>query len=598
MGSEIELKFRIPPARLAALRRAVATRSAEVLPLAAVYFDTPGEHLARARVALRLRREGATWVQTLKAEGGSAIHRLEHNLVVASTRQPALDLSRHDGTAAGQVLREVLADAPNAPLSARYATEVQRTQRLLRADGARIELALDEGWITAGPHRLPICELEFELLAGTPQALLDVAGRWVDRFGLVLDVRSKSERGHRLATGMPAGRPTKARPLRLPADASPAQALAAMLANALSQTLANASVMADADLAEQVTADAEYLHQLRVGLRRLRSLLRVYGPLAPPADAALAPALGALFGQLGAARDRDAMAEWLWPALHAADAPWVPDAASGQVSTAPQDRASETVANPAAKTANETATATADSPAAATATAEGTAPARAAVVAEALGDGVDLGALLRAPATQRLWLSALAASQPSTAAAAVATPAGAAPAPALPEREEGQKSPKFQKRVKSQKGVKSHNGHKGHDGRDGEALRDLLRAPLHQLLRQVQRDAAGFDTLDDAARHRLRRRIKRLRYAADAVASLWPAKPVERTLRALARAQEPLGAYNDTVVALALMRGLAAQEGRAWFAVGWLTARREALAGPCAKALTLLSQTRGFWRRR
>ena len=576
MGSEIELKFRIPPARLAALRRAVATRSAEVLPLAAVYFDTPGEHLARARVALRLRREGATWVQTLKAEGGSAMHRLEHNIVVASTRQPALDLSCHDGTAAGQVLREVLADARNAPLSARYATEVQRTQRLLRADGARIELALDEGWITAGPHRLPICELEFELLAGTPQALLDVAGRWVDRFGLVLDVRSKSERGHRLAAGMPAGRPTKARPLRLPADASPAQALAAMLANALGQALANASAMADADLTEQVTADAEYLHQLRVGLRRLRSLLRVYGPLAPPADAALAPALGTLFGQLGAARDRDAMAEWLWPALHAADAPWVPDAASGQAAIAPHDRPSETVANPAAETANPNANANSNEAV--------TAPAMAA----APGDGVDLGALLRAPATQRLWLSALAASQPSTAAAA-AMPAGAAPAPALPERGKIQKG---------HKGVKGQKGVKGHDGRDGETLRDLLRAPLHRLLRQVQRDAAGFDTLDDAARHRLRRRIKRLRYAADAVASLWPAKPVERTLRALAHAQEPLGAYNDTVVALALMRGLAAQEGRAWFAVGWLTARREALAGPCADALARLSQTRGFWQRR
>ena len=75
MSSEIELKFRIPPARLAALRRAVATRSAQVLPLAAVYFDTPDEQLARARVALRLRREGAVWVQTLKAEGGSASSR-------------------------------------------------------------------------------------------------------------------------------------------------------------------------------------------------------------------------------------------------------------------------------------------------------------------------------------------------------------------------------------------------------------------------------------------------------------------------------------------------------------------------------------------
>jgi len=605
MGSEIELKFRIPPARLAALRRAVATRSAQVLPLAAVYFDTPGELLARARVALRLRREGDTWVQTLKAEGASAMHRLEHNSVLAPAHAPALDLSRHDGTAAGQVLREVLADARNAPLSARYATEVQRTQRLLRADGARIELALDEGSISAGPHRLPICELEFELLAGTPQALLDVAGRWVDRFGLVLDMRSKSERGHCLAAGMPAGRPTKARPLRLPADASPAQALAAMLANALGQVLANASVMADADLAVQVTGDAEYLHQLRVGLRRLRSLLRVYGPLAPPVDAALAPALGALFGQLGAARDRDAMAEWLWPALHAADAPWVPGAASGQAANAAHDHVFESAANASANAnanadadanANANETTRADNPAAAISTSAITAPAMAA----APGEGVDLGALLRAPATQRLWLSALAASQPPMVAAA-AMPAGALPAPALPERKGGQKDQKGIKGIKgvqSQKGVKGQHGHKGHEGRDGEALRDLLRAPLHRLLRQVRRDAAGFDALDDAARHRLRRRIKRLRYAADAAASLWPAKPVERTLRALAHAQEPLGDYNDTVVALALMRGLAAQEGRAWFAVGWLTARREALAGPCAEALTRLSQARGFWQRR
>ena len=49
MATETELKFRILPARLPALRRAVATRSAAVQPLAAAYFDTPGEHLARAR---------------------------------------------------------------------------------------------------------------------------------------------------------------------------------------------------------------------------------------------------------------------------------------------------------------------------------------------------------------------------------------------------------------------------------------------------------------------------------------------------------------------------------------------------------------------
>ena len=564
MASEIELKFGIPVARLAALRRAVATRGSQVQPLAAVYFDTPDEHLAQARVALRLRREGATWVQTLKAEGGHAMHRLEHNVVVAEAaglRRPALNLSRHDGTAAGLALRELLADAGDAPLLARYATEVQRTRRVLRAGDARIELALDEGRITAAQRILPICELEFELLSGTPQALLDVACRWVDRFGLVLDLRSKSERGHQLAAGVLAGRPTKARPLRLSADAAPAQALAAMLANALGQALANASVMADADLAEQVAADAEYLHQLRVGLRRLRSLLRVFGPLAPPADAALAPALGTLFGQLGTARDQDAMAEWLWPALRAAGAPWVPDAGMDLPT--------------AAAAATDSATAI------------------------AFGDGLDINALLRAPATQRLWLSALAACQPPPEPAAAwlpglasAMPLGSVAAPAEPEGHGGHKV------SKGHQAGKAGKAGKGHKGQDGEALRALLCVPLQRLLRAVKRDAARFDALGDAERHRLRRRIKRLRYAADAVGSLWPAKAVEQTLRALARAQEPLGAYNDTVVALALMRSLAALDGRAWFAVGWLSAHREALATPCAEALTRLSHLHGFWQPR
>ena len=553
MSSEIELKFRIPVARLAALRRAVATRGAQVQPLVALYFDTPGELLARARVALRLRREGDTWVQTLKAEGASAMHRLEHNVVVAGQRQPALDLSRHDGSVAGRALRAVLAGARDEPLLLRYATEVQRTRRLLRAGDARIELALDEGHISAGRHSLPICELELELRAGTPQALLDVAGRWADRFGLVLDVRSKSERGQCLAGGVLASPPTKARPLHLPADATPAQALAAMLANALGQVLANASQMADADLAAVVAADAEYLHQLRVGLRRLRSLLRIYGPLAPLDDAALAPALApalaTLFGQLGAARDQDAMAEWLWPALRQADAPWVPeiDLDSGSSGSSGSGSSSSSTGSGS-------------------------------------GAELDIAALLRTPATQRLWLLALAACQPPVSpvaavfAAPAASDASADPsASSAPTTSTTPTTPLWQPEV---------------------PLREVVRSPLQQLMRQVKRDAACFSTLDDDARHRLRRRIKRLRYAADAAASLWPAKSVAATLRALARAQEPLGIYNDTVVALDLFRTLAAQDGRAWFVVGWLTARREARQAPCAKALARLSRVRGFWQRR
>ena len=547
MAYEIELKFRIPPDRLVALRRAVATRGAETVPMAAIYFDTGGQHLAKARVALRLRHEGVQWVQTLKAQGAGTMQRLEHNVVLPGSAKlalepgsarPALDIKRHAGTEAGALLRRVLADAKGAPLVERYATEVSRTRRVLRHGAARIELALDEGRISAGPRSLPVCEIEFELQQGAPQALLDVAARWVDRFKLVLDVRSKSERGHQLAAGLAASPPAKARPVRLPLRASPAQAVAAMMADALDQALANASQLADGD------AGPEHLHQLRVGLRRLRSVMRVFAPWQPagaasalpagtdpllPGGGTLAAALATLFGQLGAARDVDVMAEWLWPALQAVDAP--------------------AIAGPAAPPAAE---------------------------------AVDLAALLRAPATQHLWLAALAACLPVAAALAGPQARNGPASPLAPH--EPARPPAAAPSA-------------GAAAKQATALRASLAAPVQRLLRQVQRDALRFAELDDEGRHRLRRRIKRLRYAAEGLASLWRAKAVAKTLDALQRAQTPLGEYNDTVVALAYCRTLAEDDPHAWFAVGWLSARRAALQAPCTKALAQLAVVRGFWRR-
>jgi len=281
VNTETELKFRIPPARLAALRRAVATRSARVLPLAAAYVDTPGEHLARARCALRLRREGDAWVQTLKAEGASALQRLEHNVSLSATDTPALDIARHDGTPAGQRLRALLAAAgPGQPLVERYATRVQRTHRLLRSGGAVVELALDEGEVRAGERRLPLSEIEFELVSGPPAALLALAARWAGRHGLVLDVRSKSELGHTLAAGLPGSPPSPATRLR------PAPDAAALLAQALRPVLANAGQIAAA------WSTADHGQQLHKALRRLRRLLA--RGCCGAAGRALVPSLAAL----------------------------------------------------------------------------------------------------------------------------------------------------------------------------------------------------------------------------------------------------------------------------------------------------------------
>jgi inorganic triphosphatase YgiF len=199
--TETELKFQVPPAVHGLVRRAVATRRARLTPLQAVYVDTADRRLATAGLALRLRREGRRWVQTLKGRGDGLMERLEHEVPLRESgpAAPALDTARHAGTPLGERLLALLADG--TPLVAVYSTDIRRTHRVLRVGAARIELAHDRGVIKAGGRSLPVDELEFELLVGTPMVLTQVAARWVQRFGLWWDVRTKSERGHRLAAG-------------------------------------------------------------------------------------------------------------------------------------------------------------------------------------------------------------------------------------------------------------------------------------------------------------------------------------------------------------------------------------------------------------
>jgi inorganic triphosphatase YgiF len=230
---------------------------------------------------------------------------------------PAFDTARHAGTPVGEQLRTLLADG--APLQVLYRTDIRRTVRTLRSGGATVELAHDRGRIEAGEdevsRHVAVDEIEFELKAGPPSALVALAARWVARHGLWWDGRTKSERGFRLAEGLDRVPAVRAQlSLVRPGLAGPA-VLALALQGALAQVLPNAAEIIDG------RAAPEHLHQLRVGLRRLRSLLREAAPLAGDS----AQALQALerdwaepFGRLGAARDADALAQGLWPQVDAA----------------------------------------------------------------------------------------------------------------------------------------------------------------------------------------------------------------------------------------------------------------------------------------
>lgn len=505
---ETELKFQVEPARRDAVRRAVAGSGAspQTIRLQARYFDTPDGRLAAAGLALRLRREGRSrWVQTLKGRGDGLMQRLEHELVLPAAVPATLDLARHDGTPAGAALRAALGRHA-AELVERFATDIRRTRRVVRARSgsgqmASVELAFDEGWIGAarsdgdgdgGRVRLAVAEVEFELLSGPPQALLALASRWVQSHGLWLDVRSKAERGHALATGVaPAAALAQQPPISR--RMAPARALAAMVQAALAQVLPNLAALADAR-----PAGPEHLHQLRVGLRRLRTALREFGDGVEGVDAAWQIALAKVFSALGALRDREVVERTLAEPRAVAQ-------------RAGLDSAPATPRPTAVLTAQDT-------------------------------------ALVRERGLHRLLLALIGL-----------TLAGESPD-------------------------------------SGIALIEVARKRLTRLHRRVTADAKRFGALDDAARHGLRKRMKRLRYSLEFVAPLFAAKAVARYLALLKPAQEALGNYNDVLVAQASCLAAGTHSAGEAFVLGWLSARRDALAASTAARLEALSAAARFWK--
>jgi CHAD domain-containing protein len=127
-------------------------------------------------------------------------------------------------------------------------------------------------------------------------------------------------------------------------------------------------------------------------------------------------------------------------------------------------------------------------------------------------------------------------------------------------------------------------------------LRRRLAKRLNRWHRQVLVDVQAFDTLDDEGRHRLRKRIKRLRYAVEFSASLFDARAVRGYLKALRALQERLGTVNDVAVGIALYSAAAPADARALFALGWLASQRESALAACKPHLKRFVGSIRFWR--
>lgn len=487
--TEFELKFQVPEGRLAEVEAALRRGPVQRTRLRARYFDTPGEALARRQLVLRLRQEGRRWVQTAKGPTSGTFERLEHDVALPAGVPTVPDPRLHAGHPVGALLQQALEDA-HEDLQPVFETDVWRLTRVVEAAGTAVEIALDQGHIRAGRRSAPVCELEFERKRGSAGATVELARSWSQAHGLWLDPLSKSALGHRLAAGAAEPPPVMAPPQRgVPGD--PGQLLAGVLASALEQILGNARELAAG------TGGDEHVHQLRVGLRRLRTVLRELGdaPGLQTLDPQVEPAVRALFLLLGEHRDRAA----LIPALERE----VQEAGGPAIAWRP-----------------------------------------------ALPDP---GAGVRDADFQSALLHLLALVQ--------ALGAGDAPT-----------------------------------GGSLKALRKSVRARLAKLHRQVVRDGLRFEALQEARRHRVRKRLKRLRYLAELMRPLFAGKEVDRFVKSLKRLQDALGSYQDAATGRRLFTERAADDPACWFAAGWLAAREREIAADCAAACRAFSRkSRPFW---
>ena len=130
-------------------------------------------------------------------------------------------------------------------------------------------------------------------------------------------------------------------------------------------------------------------------------------------------------------------------------------------------------------------------------------------------------------------------------------------------------------------------------------VRGFAAEALNRLHRKVRKRGRHFARLDDAARHRLRKTVKKLRYTADFFAPLFADDGQSAALRDHAKLtealQDRLGALNDIATAPQLLRSLsldAVPEAVALFATG----DRERLLGEARTAFRALRDAAPFWR--
>jgi triphosphatase len=300
MATEVELKLSVPPralrdaARLPWLRK-LANGRVSRNTLTSVYFDTGKFKLRDHGLTLRIRRIGRKRLQTIKVDDASiASGRVEWEEEIAG-RKPDFKLAKRTA------LKPLITSRLKRSLRPVFETEVRRTVMPLRIGESDLEIAFDRGQIKSGKSRASISEIELELKNGHRRDLARVAERLRKAVPIAYGARAKAERGYALSTGEE-NEPVGATTIALEPTVTTGEAFALIGLSCLHHLAANEGAVR--------RGHPEGVHQMRVGLRRLRAAISVFGDVVENAETEdIKSKLKWLTAQLAPARDLDVFVE-------------------------------------------------------------------------------------------------------------------------------------------------------------------------------------------------------------------------------------------------------------------------------------------------
>ena len=269
-------------------------REATPRTLRTIYYDTPKEKLRKRQTALRVRKSGDEFLQTVKLNGVG-------NFVRGEWERPVDGPQPRPSAARGSPIENFMAKRrQREKLVPLFEVDVQRRScNVVKADSV-IEASLDEGHVEADGQRLPIRELEFELKKGDPRHLFETAREAVGNAPLRLSFISKGERGYRL----------REQSLTKPITSSSVQFRRRATAKEAMQAIARTCLH---DLTSNVgTIDGEHavegVHKTRIAVRRLRAAMTLFKKITKDEESErLRGEMKWLSDLLGEARDLDVL---------------------------------------------------------------------------------------------------------------------------------------------------------------------------------------------------------------------------------------------------------------------------------------------------